>query len=184
MDTDSGGWTVIQRRVSDTVFYKTWQEYKDGFGDLNENFWLGNDNIHTLSGSGKYRQRVDLTDDKGESRYAEYTSFIVGDESTKYRLSVSDYSGTAGGSLSIHDGMMFSTIDSENDAHLSINCAALVHGAWWYNACVGSSLNSLYITQNSTSRESIRWNTWASAYLHFTKTEMKIKRNSPQFRNN
>ena len=55
MDTDSGGWTVIQRRMSDTDFYKTWQEYKDGFGDLNENFWLGNDNIHTLSGSGKYR---------------------------------------------------------------------------------------------------------------------------------
>ena len=86
---------------------------------------------------------------------------------------------TAGDSLSIHDGIMFSTIDSENDAHLSIKCAALVHGIWWYNACVGSSLNSLYITQNSTSRESIRWNTWASAYLHFTKTEMKIKRNLP-----
>ena len=35
-------WLPIQRRVSGSVsFDRTWSEYEEGFGDYNENFWLG-----------------------------------------------------------------------------------------------------------------------------------------------
>jgi len=35
-------WQVIQRRVDNTTdFYRDWKSYKDGFGDLTRNFWLG-----------------------------------------------------------------------------------------------------------------------------------------------
>ncbi|GFR72528.1 fibrinogen-related protein 3.2 [Elysia marginata] len=41
--TDGGGWIVIQRRaVGDVDFYRNWTEYRDGFGDLDGDFWLGN----------------------------------------------------------------------------------------------------------------------------------------------
>ena len=43
MDTDGGGWLVIQRRVSGGTenFFRGWSDYEDGFGDLNGEFWYG-----------------------------------------------------------------------------------------------------------------------------------------------
>ncbi|GFR78482.1 angiopoietin-4 [Elysia marginata] len=48
--TDGGGWIVIQRRTNaDVDFNKAWNEYRNGFGDLSGNFWLGNDAISKLT---------------------------------------------------------------------------------------------------------------------------------------
>ena len=43
MDTDGGGWTVIQRRGDfnqQSNFFVTWSSYKRGFGDLHVIFGL------------------------------------------------------------------------------------------------------------------------------------------------
>ncbi|KAH3742423.1 hypothetical protein DPMN_049166 [Dreissena polymorpha] len=68
MGTDGGGWTVKQRRVSASDLYKSWAEYKAGFGD-EQNFWLGNKKIFALTGSWGYRLRVDLTAVGGATKY-------------------------------------------------------------------------------------------------------------------
>lgn len=41
---------VIQRRENGYLdfFYLGWEKYKEGFGDLNREFWLGNDLIRAL----------------------------------------------------------------------------------------------------------------------------------------
>lgn len=50
METDGGGWTVIQRRkVGLTSFNRDWKQYKEGFGNIRGDFWLGNENIYRLS---------------------------------------------------------------------------------------------------------------------------------------
>lgn len=50
METSGGGWTTIQRRKSGLVsFYRDWRQYKQGFGNIRGDFWLGNDHIHRLS---------------------------------------------------------------------------------------------------------------------------------------
>lgn len=50
METDGGGWTVIQRRkVGLTSFNRDWKQYKEGFGNIKGDFWLGNENIYRLS---------------------------------------------------------------------------------------------------------------------------------------
>ncbi|VDI74908.1 Hypothetical predicted protein [Mytilus galloprovincialis] len=42
MEVDGGGWSVIQRRQDGTTnFYRSWSEYKSGFGSPDKNVWLG-----------------------------------------------------------------------------------------------------------------------------------------------
>ncbi|CAJ0952905.1 unnamed protein product [Ranitomeya imitator] len=53
MDTDEGGWIVIQRRWDGSVdFFRTWDAYKKGFGSRLNEFWLGNENIHHVTSTG------------------------------------------------------------------------------------------------------------------------------------
>ena len=100
MTTDGGGWTVFQRRLDGSVdFYRAWKSYKNGFGDLNSEFWLGNDNLHRLTASADVMLRVDLEDFDGNITYAEYTTFQVADEADKYRITFGGYNGTAGDSM-------------------------------------------------------------------------------------
>ena len=103
MTTDGGGWTVFQKRLDGSVdFYLKWESYKNGFGDLSGEFWLGNDNLHRLTAADDVMLRVDLEDFEGNITYAEYTNFNVADEADKYRLLIGGYKGTAGDSMTAH----------------------------------------------------------------------------------
>ena len=95
MDSTPGrGWTVFQRRVDGSVdFYRNWVDYKNGFGNLSSEFWLGLDKIHRLSATGQNVLRVDLESFKNETAYAVYESFSVGNERLVYILNVGNYSG-------------------------------------------------------------------------------------------
>jgi ficolin len=72
--------------------------YSRGFGNLEGEFWLGNDNLHRLTDQGEYELRVDLSDFENESSYAYYDSFSIADESDKYRLNLGSFNSlsTAG----------------------------------------------------------------------------------------
>ena len=88
-----GGWTVVQKRLDGSVdFHRNWSDYKNGFGELNGEFWLGLEKIHRLTKSPS-KLRVDLEDFDGKTAYAEYYMFVVATESKKYQLSVRNYSG-------------------------------------------------------------------------------------------
>jgi hypothetical protein len=94
MQTDGGGWTVFQRRQDASVdFYRGWQDYKNGFGDPNGNFWLGLDRIHRLTKLGQNVLRVDLMDWTNDTAYAKYGSFSVASESDGYKLNLGSFSG-------------------------------------------------------------------------------------------
>ena len=104
MRTDGGGWTVFQRRQDGSVdFYRGWNDYKSGFGQLTAEFWLGNDKIHRLTAARPCSLRVELERWNGVKEYAKYGKFNVSDEQARYRLEVSSYSGTAGDSLAYHN---------------------------------------------------------------------------------
>ena len=97
MTTNGGGWAVFQRRLNGSIdFYRDWSSYKNGFGDLHGEFWLGNDNLHRLTAAGNVSLRVDLEDFEGNITYAEYETFQVADQTDKYRILIGGYNGTAG----------------------------------------------------------------------------------------
>ena len=141
--------TVFQRHQSDDVnFTRNWADYKHGFGHVNGDFWWGNDKLaRALNDGRQYELRIDMLDRLGYvHRYAKYSQFNVAPESDNYRLSISGYTGenTFGDSFgSSANGQQFSTFDRDNDAHLSLNCAAAFggRGGFWWGGCGGFSPN-------------------------------------------
>jgi hypothetical protein len=94
MTTSGGGWTVFQRRLDGSVdFYRGWQDYKQGFGNIDGEYWLGLDKIHRLTNASQNKLRIDMEDTSGNWKYAEYDLFAVTGEEQKYELSLGKYSG-------------------------------------------------------------------------------------------
>ncbi|PIK41338.1 putative ryncolin-1-like [Apostichopus japonicus] len=73
-----------------------WSDYKAGFGNLSENFWLGNEKIYSLTNQRRYELRIDLTNFYSVPLYAVYDSFNITDESQEYTLRLGNYVGDAG----------------------------------------------------------------------------------------
>ena len=66
--TAGEGWTVFQKRLDGSVNFRGWSEYKNGFGHLKGEYWLGLDKIHRLTQAQRNKLRVDLEDIKGEAK--------------------------------------------------------------------------------------------------------------------
>ncbi|XP_069138891.1 angiopoietin-related protein 7-like [Argopecten irradians] len=96
MDRTDGPWTVIQRRINgDVDFYRNWTEYKNGFGDLLGNFWIGNDKLHQLTATPRVL-RVELGAWNGTTGFAKYSRFQVASEDLNYKILVEEFSGHIG----------------------------------------------------------------------------------------
>ena len=181
METDGGGWTVFQRRESGLIdFYLGWSDYEEGFGYLDHEFWLGLDNIHRLTAAGGNNTlRIDMENFDGNTAYAQYSTFSIGDSSTEYRMTIAGYSGTAGDSMyetpsNTANNIKFSTKDNDNDAN-GRNCATSYKGAWWYNSCHYSHLNGQYLGSGSDSWNGVVWYSWGNSRRSLKFTEMKLR---------
>ncbi|XP_074747319.1 tenascin isoform X3 [Strix uralensis] len=178
MDEDGGGWIVFLRRQNGKEdFYKNWKTYVTGFGDPKDEFWIGLENLHKITSQGQYELRVDLRD-KGDTAYAVYDRFSVGDAKSRYRLRVDGYSGTAGDSMTYHNGRSFSTFDKDNDSAIT-NCALSYKGAFWYKNCHRVNLMGRY-GDNSHS-QGVNWFHWKGHEYSIQFAEMKLRPSS--FRN-
>lgn len=59
---------------------------------LGNDFWLGNEKIHYLTNQKDYILRVEIVQSGSDSTlYDTYSSFTIGDESTKYQLNYATY---------------------------------------------------------------------------------------------
>ncbi|XP_035697763.1 fibrinogen-like protein 1 [Branchiostoma floridae] len=180
MTTDGGGWTVIQRRFDGRLnFHRNWADYKNGFGRVEGEHWLGLDKIHNVTSQTNYELYVQLEDWEGNTAHARYDTFNVGDESTDYTLRIGGYSGDAGDSLAVHNGMKFSARDRDNDVWSSGHCAQDRSGGWWYDACARAVLNGLYFQpedyHGSDTGWGVYWVGWKGSYYSLKATKMMIR---------
>ncbi|XP_038061099.1 ficolin-2-like [Patiria miniata] len=180
MDTDGGGWIVFQRRVNGSVdFYRDWQTYRNGFGNLSGDFWLGNENLRRLTGTGSWELRVDLLAWDGSQAYTKYRAFRVVGNMFQLEVAGKEPGGGGGDSLSHHNGSKFSTLDQDNDGY-SGSCALDYQGGWWYHsACILSHLNGPYQDYEQAmtgDSRGIVWFTFQRNYNSMKETQMKIRK--------
>ena len=193
LQSSSEGWIVIQRRIDNTTsFDRNWKAYRNGFGQLNGNSWLGLANIARLTNSAKssiLRIVIKHENEPTKAYFAEYDYFEVLPEYLMYIIRVMDYNArsTARDGLTSSDfpgqsylfsidSMMFTTRDRDNDAKIDGNCATASSGGWWYNQCFLANLHGRYPVPGSP--HSLEYMTWMP--LHHTfggiiYSEMKIR---------
>nr|XP_044632240.1 tenascin-X isoform X6 [Equus asinus] len=172
METDGGGWLVFQRRMDgQTDFWRDWEDYAHGFGNISGEFWLGNEALHSLTTAGDYSMRVDLRAGD-EAVFAQYDSFRVDSAADYYRLHLEGYHGTAGDSMSYHSGSVFSARDRDPN-NLLISCAVSYRGAWWYRNCHYANLNGLY--GSTVDHQGVSWYYWKGFDFSVPFTEMKLR---------
>uniref|UniRef100_G3PKN8 Tenascin N n=1 Tax=Gasterosteus aculeatus aculeatus TaxID=481459 RepID=G3PKN8_GASAC len=173
METDGGGWLVLQRRHSGKLdFMKRWRQYIAGFGNMTDEFWIGLDKIYKLTNtSTQYELRFDLGLG-AERAYAVYDSFKIAPVKQNFRITIGTYSGTAGDAMTYHQDQAWTTVDKDNDVTMS-NCALNHHGAWWYKNCHLANINGKWgDTRHSVG---VNWKPWKGHLVSLDFTEMKIR---------
>lgn len=168
METDGGGWFVFQRRINGTVnFNRTYDAYRNGFGDPAGEFWYGMNRLRSSLQGSPSDMRIVMETFDGSTSYAQYSIFRLGGSKKQYSLIIGGYSGLAGDSLDsvnpTHAGQRFSAYDRDG-SEASVNCASQFGGAWWFHAsCAGSSLNGMYKLPTDAPPYGIQWPTFAAS---------------------
>lgn len=183
MESDGGGWTVIQRRglFGNPVyyFYKDWEAYASGFGDPAKEYWLGNRAIHALTSNKPMTLRIQLENHTGETLTADYKMFKIASEEEQFRITVRGYGGEEGAdAFGPVDGTAFSTRDRDHDTHATENCARLYKGGWWYTACHSSNLNGLNLDgEHDSYADGIEWSArhGFQRLYHYSYPEVEMK---------
>ncbi|XP_033639044.1 ficolin-2-like [Asterias rubens] len=182
METEGGGLIVFQRRQYGVVdFYRTWAEYQSGFGDLQNEFWLGNDILRDLTGSGQWQLRVDMEDWESRTKWASYGEFAVTGDNYTLHVSLYDAQSTAGDAMNYHNGYPFTTKDQDNDEASDTDgttgsCAVTFEAAWWFKNCHIASLNGGYQQQGNVNfGVGLQWEPWKGWNYSLKKRTMKVR---------
>ncbi|XP_034019682.1 angiopoietin-related protein 5-like [Thalassophryne amazonica] len=190
-----GGWTVFQQRSGSKVsFNKKWRYYKNGFGDLAQDHWLGLKSVYhmTKNKTRKWTLRVDLWDHEGGTAYAEYSDFRLSNAKNNFKLHVGNYTGNAGDAIRgsyagiDQNSFGFSTVGRDNDGcdpcifgDIAVNeCVFSEGGGWWFSRCGSANLNGeWHPTGNHIGWASgLHWRTWKGPAPYSAKsTRMMIK---------
>ena len=175
METDGGGWIVIQRRTTNgrVNFYRNWEDYENGFGNLDGEFWIGLGNIYEFTN----QQDVDLqisvwNENEFEARISSnYPLFRISGPEEGYRLTVGGSTGDY--AFTNSNGLYFSTYDHDNN--YNTDCVTRFQAGWWYydwDACTYANLNGPH--EPSAGFRGIEWDSgWGRE--SYTNTEMKIR---------
>ncbi|KAB5535990.1 hypothetical protein PHYPO_G00124190 [Pangasianodon hypophthalmus] len=178
--TTEGGWTVIQRRHDGSVdFDQLWNEYQNGFGNLDGEFWLGLEKMYRMTKDEDFILKIQMSDWRDEHQSVQYR-FRLNGEDRNYSLQILESPvGNLESSLSTESSSLpFSTRDRDNDQKHDFNCAKHLSGGWWFSNCGRSNLNGRYFItppkQRHQRKQGMFWKTWHGRYYSLKATVMMI----------
>uniref|UniRef100_A0A6B0V7T5 Putative ixoderin b5 n=1 Tax=Ixodes ricinus TaxID=34613 RepID=A0A6B0V7T5_IXORI len=188
MESDGGGWTVIQRRTSkenrEDLFEKNLKDYERGFETNGGGFWIGNEILHALTSFPNNQQalRIELTRTGAKKPIVVlYHKFHVGSKNEGYKLTINDYQGPEGtdyDALSYHNGEKFTIKEGTKDIR-DDSCSSRLSGGWWFKKCNKSNLNGRKFARESTLRAlGITWHIGGKSESYkytYDRVEMKIR---------
>jgi len=183
-----GGWTVLQRRKDGMErFNRTLKEYAFGFGDVRKDHWLGLENMHLITSSGKYMVQFNMRKADGQAVWTSKAKFVVSSAAKKYQLNIEGtHKGTTKDKFEYTNWQRFSTIDSDNDDDRGSCAQEHGGGGWWYKKCGYVFLNGkYYIDGKANNLDGIHYKGLSSNNVEsLVYTDMKIKRTFYYSRNN
>jgi len=173
-----GQWVTFQKRGQHMnpadYFNRPMSEYVEGFGNPSKEFWLGLDKLVSLTKDGNTELMIELETFEGKKIHAHYSSFqVVGSD---YRLLVSGYSGDAGDTLKIDNGMAFSAKDHDMDLWTGDCSQTRGGGGWWYNGCGLANLNGQNFGKPTRSYDGILWYFYGRDNRSFKSSRMMIRK--------
>ncbi|KAH8410507.1 hypothetical protein KR215_010421, partial [Drosophila sulfurigaster] len=158
---EDGGWTVIQRRLEGNInFQRSWNEYREGFGDLRGDFFIGLEKLHRMTTAHPQELLIFYEATLLKTEQEKFTNFVIGSEKEEYVLKSAVYYSYNG--LIRHIGEKFTTYDRDNDGYWLDNCAKIFNGGWWYGECVpdndgSSNLNGPYASDTDKKARGIMY---------------------------
>ncbi|EEC11754.1 ixoderin B, putative, partial [Ixodes scapularis] len=144
METNGGGWTVIQRRggsetFEENLFERTEKEYQDGFGAGATSYWIGKSVL-------RLRDKEEIS--PLLFSYFHCAHHVFGFQqpmvnSSEHQINCGNGSPkhrTSYDALKTYNGYEFFMGDSQFMEPYS-GCYPPLSGGWWYNECLRSNLN-------------------------------------------
>lgn len=160
---------VIQRRRAPYAvsFNRSWDAYKNGFGDVRGEFWLGLEKIHHITRQPfvRFSLRIEAKLANGLAYYAEYNNFFIGDENQNYRILSIGSAIAKTNNYFLTNGTVFATADRDQ----KYLCGSRYNGFWYFESKATGNLGCSQITMNA---DTPYWRGYTPA---FVLTEMKIR---------
>lgn len=128
---------VFQSRLDGTVnFNRSWVDYRNGFGDARDEYWLGLESLVQLTLQDS-ELLIEMEDFGGIAAYARYNYIKVEDETLGYRLRLgSIFTGTAGDAMGRYFDAAFATVDVRGGSFPE--CAETLASGFWHYDCGNS----------------------------------------------
>ena len=136
------GYTVLFRKLArvNKIFYRNWDEYKNGFGNLTDNYWMGLEKMYQITNRKGYNLFIELGTNSSFSNIT-HRNFFIYSENYYYKLNLgTKISGTLYDNSVYHHGLNFTTFDQDHDARNNSNCAIVTKGGWWFSNCYSMCL--------------------------------------------
>uniref|UniRef100_K9J6P4 Fibrinogen C-terminal domain-containing protein n=1 Tax=Ciona intestinalis TaxID=7719 RepID=K9J6P4_CIOIN len=199
--TNKTGWITFQQRKNGRInFNRGWEDYVNGFGNPNEDYWAGLENILSLTRQNQIalsawystlrpNLRVDLKGWDGFYAYVEYERFTLYSKSNYTMANLARRFGTAFQPNIPHAifPLEFSTFDhTSKESYFISNCPGPHNSGWWFWECSFSNLNGVYQgpTEKMSKRNGIYWQYWSTINTNNTALKyasMKIQKQSKSF---